>query len=218
MPSTKLKNGSLIGVYRTIMNNIVPTKLKNVWNMAVCLPVLDAPIEAIQDVKHVPTFAPTTKHNALDMPSVRVTRNTTIEVTTVDDWKIIVNPIPIAIRSNGLLVELKIMLTNFWNDSFSVLSCNNCRPINKIPKPAMISPNILSGFFFERSGIAPTNAKNAKYGVRLRADKETINVVTVVPKLAPMIQAHAWNNVIVPISVNLTKVTEVTSEDCTNAV
>lgn len=85
--------------------------------------------------------------------------------------------------------------------------------MNKTPKPATISPKILEAFFFESNGIAPINARNAKYGVKLNADKETINVVIVVPMFAPIIQAQAWNNVIVPMSANLTKVTEVTSED-----
>ena len=75
-------------------------------------------------------------------------------------------------------------------------------------------PNVLSFFFLERSGIAPTNAKNAKYGVKLNADKETINVVIVVPMLAPITHAHACISVIVPISVSLTRVTVVTSDDC----
>ena len=66
--------------------------------------------------------------------------------------------------------------------------------------------------------MAPTNAKNAKYGVRLNADKETINVVTVVPMLAPIMHAQAWNNVIVPISASLTRVTAVTSEDWASIV
>ena len=92
-----------------------------------------------------------------------------------------------------------------------------CNPINKIPNPATISPNILSGLFLERRGIAPTNAKNAKYGVKLNDDKETINVVIVVPTFAPIIHAQAWNNVIVPTSASLTNVTVVTSEDWTRA-
>ena len=58
----------------------------------------------------------------------------------------------------------------------------------------------------------------AKYGVRLNADKETMNVVTVVPMLAPMRQAHACINVIVPRSASLTRVTDVTSDDCDNTV
>ena len=124
-PSTKLKNGSLSGVYRTIKNKIVPTMLKNVWNIATCRPVLDAPIDASQDVTHVPTFAPITRHKALDIPRLLPTKNTTMDVTTVDDWNAIVNPTPIAIRSSGWLVELKMKLTRFWNAGFSVLSCNN---------------------------------------------------------------------------------------------
>ena len=57
------------------------------------------------------------------------------------------------------------------------------------------------------------NAQKAKNGVKFSEDNETMNVVTVVPKFAPTIHAQAWNNVMYPISVNLTKVTDVTSED-----
>ena len=84
--STTLKNGSLIGVYMTTINIVAPTILKKVWNMAVCLADLEEPIEAIQDVIHVPMFAPTTKHNALSIGSnAPDIKKTTIEVTTDDD-------------------------------------------------------------------------------------------------------------------------------------
>ena len=90
--------------------------------------------------------------------------------------------------------------------------------MNKTPNPATICPKILNFFFLERSGIAPMNAKNAKNGVMLNADKETMNVVIVVPMLAPIIHAHACINVIVPRSASLTRVTDVTSEDWERAV
>ncbi len=84
--SIKLRDGSLSGVYITIMNKDIPTKLKIVWNIAVCLEALELPIAAIHDVIQVPMFAPTTKHNALgngnNEPEIK---NTTIDVTTDDD-------------------------------------------------------------------------------------------------------------------------------------
>lgn len=89
--------------------------------------------------------------------------------------------------------------------------------MNKTPNPATISPNVLSFLFFDNSGIAPTKAKKAKNGVKLNEDSEIIKVVIVVPILAPIMQAQAWNRVMVPKSANLTNVTEVTSEDCTTA-
>ena len=52
----------------------------------------------------------------------------------------------------------------------------------------------------------------------LNAVRETRNVVTVVPIFAPIIQAQAWKRVMIPISANLTSVTDVTSEDWTIAV
>ena len=51
------------------MKIIAPIKLKKVWNIAVCLAVLELPKEAIQEVKQVPMFAPTTRHNALSIGS-----------------------------------------------------------------------------------------------------------------------------------------------------
>ena len=45
-----------------------------------------------------------------------------------------------------------------------------------------------------------------------------MNEVTVVPMLAPIRHAHAWNSVMIPISASLTRVTLVTSEDCTTTV
>ena len=122
-------------------------------------------------------------------------------------------PTAIATKMSGLLVELNITLTSALNDSFSMLDCSNCKPMNRTPNPATICPKILSFLFLERSGIAPTNAKKAKNGVKLNADKETMNVVTVVPMLAPIRHAHACINVIVPKSDNLTRVTDVTSDD-----
>lgn len=215
---TQLKNPSLSGVYTTTKNKVVPTKLNKVWKNAVCLAVFELPNAAIQEVAHVPIFAPTTKHNALSIGKrAPETKKTTIDVTTDDDWTTKVNANAIKIRRIGLVVELKIAFISSLNDSFSMFAESNCKPINKTPKPATISPKIFKPFFLERRGIAPTNDKKAKYGVKLKADKETINVVIVVPILAPIIQAQAWNNVIVPISANLTKVTAVTSDDWTIA-
>ena len=83
---TRSKNGSLIGVYISTMKILAPIILKKVWNIAVCLAVLELPIEAIQEVIHVPMLAPTTKHNALSIGSnAPDTKKTTIEVTTDDD-------------------------------------------------------------------------------------------------------------------------------------
>lgn len=83
---TALKNGSLSGVYTTTTNKAVPTKLNKVWNKAVCLAVLELPKAAIQDVKQVPMFAPTTKHKALSIGRREPeTKKTTMEVTTDDD-------------------------------------------------------------------------------------------------------------------------------------
>lgn len=48
----------------TAEKTAAPTKLNNVWNIAVLLDVLELPRAAIQEVIHVPIFAPATKHNA----------------------------------------------------------------------------------------------------------------------------------------------------------
>lgn len=83
---TILKKALLIGVYKTTINIAAPIKLYNVWKNAVCLAVLELPNEAIQDVKHVPMLAPTTKQNALLIGnSDAEIKNTTIDVTTDDD-------------------------------------------------------------------------------------------------------------------------------------
>ena len=120
--------------------------------------------------------------------------------------------IPIKIR--GLSLNLNKIVTTSLNDWFSTELLSNDKPMNKIPKPATISPKILSGFFLERRGIAPTNAKNAKIGIKnLKPESEAMKVVTVVPMLAPIIHAQAWKSVIVPMSASLTRVTLVTSED-----
>ena len=133
------KKLSLIGVNITTVKIDAPIILKKVWNKAVCLAVFELPIAAIQDVIHVPMFAPTTRHNALSIGSKEPdTKKTTIEVTTDDDWTIIVIATAIATKMSGLLVELKITLTRALNDSFSMLACNNCKPMNKIPNPATI--------------------------------------------------------------------------------
>jgi len=136
---TRSKNLSLIGVNITTTKIDAPIILKKVWNIAVCLAVLELPIEAIQEVIQVPMLAPTTKHNALSIGSnALATKKTTIEVTTDDDWTIIVIPIAIATKISGLVVELNNTSTSALNDSFSMLACNNCKPMNKIPKPATI--------------------------------------------------------------------------------
>ena len=77
--------GSLSGVIITTKKMVAPTKLKNVWNIAVCLEVFELPIEAIHDVTHVPMFAPTTKQRALGSDSTLAERNTTVAVTTDED-------------------------------------------------------------------------------------------------------------------------------------
>ncbi len=127
------------------------------------------------------------------------------------------NTVPIVIRSKGLDVELNTTFTSFLNDSFSIFELKSCKPINKTPKPATISPKTLKPFFFDKRGIAPTNAKKARYGVMFKDESETINVVIVVPMLAPIIHAQAWNRVIKPMSAKRTSVTAVTSDDCTTA-
>ena len=115
---------------------------------------------------------------------------------------------------SGLSVNLNKTETTSLNDWFSTALFNNDKPMNKIPKPATTSPKILSTFFLERSGNAPTNAIKEKIGIKsLNPESEAMKVVTVVPIFAPMIHAHAWKSVIVPISVSLTSVTLVTSED-----
>ena len=84
--STHPMTGSLSGVNITTKNMAAPTKLKNVWNIAVCLDVRDPPKAAIHEVTHVPMFAPTTKHNALGSgKSPAAVKKTTIAVTTDDD-------------------------------------------------------------------------------------------------------------------------------------
>ena len=124
---------------------------------------------------------------------------------------------PIKIR--GLSVKLNKTPTTSLNDWSATALFNNDKPMNRIPKPATTSPKILSGFFLERRGIAPINAMKEKIGSKnLKPESEAMKVVTVVPMLAPMIHAHAWKSVIVPISVSLTSVTDVTSEDWTTAV
>lgn len=85
--------------------------------------------------------------------------------------------------------------------------------MNNTPNPATICPNVLNLGLFDRRGTAPTNAKKARYGVMLNADNEAMNVVTVVPTLAPIIHAHAWKSVMYPMSASLTSVTAVTSDD-----
>ena len=118
---------------------VAPTMLKKVWNIAVCLAVRELPIEAIHEVIHVPMLAPATRHNALSIGrSAPEIKKTTIEVTTDDDWTIIVIATAIATKMSGLLVELKITSTRALNDSFSMLDCNNCKPMNKTPNPATI--------------------------------------------------------------------------------
>lgn len=120
----------------------------------------------------------------------------------------------IPIKISGLSVNLNKTVTTSLNDWFSTELLSNDKPMNNIPKPATTSPKILSGLFFDRRGIAPTNAMKAKIGIKnLNPESEAMKVVTVVPILAPMIHAHAWKSVIVPISVSLTSVTLVTSED-----
>ena len=106
-----------------------------------------------------------------------------------------------------------------WNELFSTAVLRSDKPINKIPKPATTSPKILTLLFLERRGIAPINAKKQNIGIKtLYSPIEAINEVTVVPMLAPIIHAHAWNNVIAPKSASLTSVTLVTSDDCTTTV
>ena len=120
----------------------------------------------------------------------------------------------IPMRISGLSVKLNNRPTTSLNDCASTAALRSERPINKIPKPATTSPKILRGFFLERSGIAPINAKNEKIGIKtLKPESEATKVVIVVPMLAPIRHAHAWKSVIVPISVSLTRVTLVTSED-----
>ena len=172
-------------------------------------------MEAIHEVTHVPMFAPTTKLSALGNGSnPDKLRNTTIAVTTEDDWTIIVKTTATPIKINGLSVNLNKTSTTSLNDWFATALSNNVMPMNKIPKPATTSPNIFRGVFLERRGIAPTNAKNENIGSKtLNVESEAMKVVMVVPTLAPMIHAHAWKSVIVPISVSLTSVTLVTSED-----
>lgn len=120
----------------------------------------------------------------------------------------------IPIKMSGLSVKLNKTPTTSLNDWASTALLSNDKPMNKIPKPATTSPKILSGLFFERRGIAPINAKNENIGIKnLNPEREAMKVVMVVPMLAPIRHAHAWNSVIVPISVSLTRVTLVTSED-----
>lgn len=76
----------MAGMYMTAKKIAAPTKLNNVWNIAVLLDVLELPRAAIQEVKHVPMLAPATKHNAdASVICPLPTRKTTIQVTTDED-------------------------------------------------------------------------------------------------------------------------------------
>lgn len=117
-------------------------------------------------------------------------------------------------RRIGEFVDKNTLLTNSLNAGLAVSCPSKRKPTNKIPKPATISPKMWIFLFFDRRGIAPIKAKNANTSVKCSIpESDAMNVVTVVPIFAPMIQAHAWKSVIAPISANLTSVTEVTSED-----
>ena len=218
-PSAKVRNDPSIGESITARNKVVPMMLYMVWKNAVWRAVLELPNAAIHDVKHVPMFAPATKQNAfLSGKNAPEIKKTTIAVTTDDDCITAVSAAPIKISKKGFSVKLKTVETKFLKSSFSTFESKSWRPMNKTPNPATISPKIFQFFFLERSGMAPTKARKAKYGVNSNEDNETINEVTVVPIFAPIIHAQAWNNVMIPKSASLTKVTAVTSEDCVTTV
>ncbi len=190
-----------------------------VWKHATRLAFLELPEEAMIDVIHVPMFAPATRANALGNGSIAPdTKKTTIEVTTDDDCTTAVNSAAIDAKMSGFDVELNTLLTKSWKNGSFILDSKSWIPMKRIPNPAMISPNVFTFLFLESIGIAPRNAKNANIDVKSKEDKEMMNVVNVVPILAPIIQAQAWNNVIVPTSARRTSVTLVTSDDCTSAV
>jgi len=84
--STHSRTGPRNGVNITTKKMVAPTTLYKVWNVAVLRALREEPIAAIQEVKHVPMFAPTTKLRALGSGSNPDNdKNTTIDVTTDED-------------------------------------------------------------------------------------------------------------------------------------
>ena len=90
----------------------------------------------------------------------------------------------------------------------------NVRPINSTPKPTRISPTCFFLLFLQNSVmIAPTptraGAKNSGFSISPHSLMDTIQLVTVVPILAPMIMPTACPRFIIPAFTKPTTITVV---------
>ena len=121
----------------------------------------------------------------------------------------------------------RIPINGFWKFATRLANSGESRkgiiavdiisiPINKIPKPAMISPKA-SSFLLLKNAIKTTPTK-AIIGANAVISKAISCPVMVVPILAPIITHTAFFNCINPAFTNPTAITVVAEDDCIIAV
>lgn len=202
-----------------MVNKNVPITLNDKWIKPVRFAFVLVPIHAIKAVTQVPILDPKTINNALEIgkapcPTIIIIK----PVTAEEDWIKAVKAIPIKIKSNGKLIEEKILQKLVLISSFAKAALIKSNPIKIKPNPHKIDPIFFTFWFLKNIIITPIKANTDVNKDILRLDKETIIPVMVVPIFAPIIIAVACIKLITPAFTNPITITLVAEELWINAV
>ena len=189
---------SLKMIYITIPKITAPTVLNRRWIPAACFAVLLAPTLEISAVTHVPIFCPSVMKMADCQFTIPFNASVCRIPTDAEElWIIPVTAAPARIPRNGFRPRTANACANIGASRYGVIEADiKVRPINSTPKPTRISPVCFFLLFLQNSVMtAPTptraGAKNSGFSISPHSLMDTIQLVTVVPILAPIMMPTA---------------------------
>jgi len=150
---------------------------------------------------------------------------TVMAMAALEDWTITVRTVPTATKMRNDKNPLSVKFCK--KDKISGLalmsgteSFKNINPRKSNPKPTSISPKSLRFFIFDKIKGRPTPTMGRAMAVilNLKPITETIQVVTVVPILAPIITPIACTSESKEALTKLTTMTVVAEDDCIKEV
>ena len=203
----------------------MPIILKYKWTKAARLAFFFAPIAEINAVIQVPIFCPMMIGSAVPKVTLPVAQSACkIPTDAEEDWITAVRTAPAIIPSTGLENMVRMLVNSGTSangfTAFDMVSIPNIRTAN----PSKIPP--ISCFFSSLVNIRrmiPISAKIGQKDVGFKncktilllsmPDRLTIQDVTVVPILAPMMIPTACDSFIIPEFTNPTTMTVVADDD-----
>ena len=207
----------LPNISKIIPNIIVPIILNNKWTIDALFAFVEAPIDEIIAVIHVPIFIPKVTNKAGSKGIAPLVHNPiNIDVVPAELCKIIVSNAPIKINTILYLDKDKIssvIASLLISRTLVIELLITYKPVNSNPIPEKIVPKFFILLFFVICMKTPTHAKAQKNPATGKSWRAIKYAVTVVPILAPIIIAVAWIRDINPVFTKPTTITVVADED-----